>query len=97
MKSRLQRWESASGVPLTIAASAFFVAFALPIIWYPGMPASVAALCDWVRTTLDSYRGGEHQPVDPGPMAPHFHVGEEPHSHDGLGPHTHDHPQDHHH
>lgn len=59
--------------------------------------ASVAALCDWVRTTLDSYRGGEHQPVDPGPMAPHFHAGEEPHSHDGLGPHTHDHPQDHHH
>lgn len=49
MKSRLQRWESASGVPLTIAASAFFVAFALPIIWYPGMPASVAALCAAVQ------------------------------------------------
>ncbi|WP_179888599.1 MULTISPECIES: hypothetical protein [Streptomyces] len=37
------------------------------------------------------YRTGEHTPVDPGPMAPHFHTGqdgEEPHLH------THAHGQD---
>lgn len=59
--------------------------------------ASVAALCDWVLGMLASHRGGGRTPVDPGPMAPHFHAAEEPHSHDGLGLHSHDHPQDHHH
>ncbi|WP_156740311.1 urease accessory protein UreG [Occultella aeris] len=36
--------------------------------------ASVAALCAWVRGVLAAHRGGEHVPVDPGPMAPHFHA-----------------------
>lgn len=43
--TRLERWEAASRLPLTVAAIAFFVAFALPILWYPGMPAAVATAC----------------------------------------------------
>lgn len=53
--------------------------------------ASIRTLTGWVRDTLAHYRTGEHTPVDPGPMAPHFHTGqdgEEPHLH------THAHGQD---
>ena len=50
-------------------------------------PASVGAICDWVRATLDSYNRGEHTPQDPGPMAPHSHA----HDHDHSDDHEHDH------
>lgn len=36
--------------------------------------ASIDQLVAWVLGTLDAYRGGQHTPVDPGPMAPHFHA-----------------------
>ncbi len=39
-------------------------------------PASVARLKEWVLSMTSSVRSGEHTPVDPGPMAPHSHVGE---------------------
>jgi urease accessory protein len=56
--------------------------------------ASVAALVDWVRQMTASVLAGGHTPVDPGPMAPHSHIGEDgsilthvhAHSH---GEHTH--------
>src|SRR6478735_965111 len=35
---------------------------------------SVDALSDWVRRMLATFRTGTHVPVDPGPMAPHFHA-----------------------
>ena len=47
-------------------------------------PETVAALADWVRTTIAAHRSGTHEPVDPGPMAPHVHP-------DGTG-HPHSHP-----
>lgn len=52
-------------------------------------PDSVAALRDWVLGMLDTFRGGSHVAQDPGPMAPHFHAGEE-HSHEPGG-HSHGH------
>jgi len=62
---------------------------------------SIDALTDWVRSVLDSFRSGTHVAVDPGPMAPHFHAGDEgegdthAHQHDDH-PHLHaDHPHDH--
>lgn len=48
--------------------------------------ASIRMLTGWVRDTLARYRTGEHTPVDPGPMAPHFHAGQ-----DGGEPHPHTH------
>jgi len=48
---------------------------------------SVDALSDWVRRMLATFRTGTHVPVDPGPMAPHFHAGGD-HDH---GDHDHDH------
>jgi len=36
--------------------------------------ASIDELVAWVLGMLETYRGGEHTPVDPGPMAPHHHV-----------------------
>jgi urease accessory protein len=39
-------------------------------------PESVAALKRWVLEMTAIVRGGSHTPVDPGPMAPHSHVGE---------------------
>src|SRR5699024_3599433 len=47
---------------------------------------SVKQLCDWVRQLHRSYSDGQHSPVDPGPMAPHFHATE-----DGGYMHTHAH------
>lgn len=50
-------------------------------------PVSVAALCAWVRSVLGEHTGGRLVPVDPGPMAPHFHA-EDDHAHghgDGHG------------
>jgi urease accessory protein len=39
-------------------------------------PASVARLREWVLAMTSTVRSGEHTPVDPGPMAPHSHVGD---------------------
>ncbi|GAA4641555.1 urease accessory protein UreG [Gordonia humi] len=50
---------------------------------------SIEALRDWVLGVLTSYRSGAHEPVDPGPMAPHFHADEE--HPDGGYVHTHEH------
>jgi len=36
--------------------------------------ASIDELVAWVLGMLETYRGGEHTPVDPGPMAPHHHA-----------------------
>lgn len=46
---------------------------------------TVDELCAWVRHMLQRHRTGEHTPLDPGPMAPHFHADEDGgyiHSHD---------------
>ena len=52
---------------------------------------SVDRLAGWVRAMLDSFRSGAHVAVDPGPMAPHLHVGENVwHVHDAAQP-GHDH------
>ncbi|MEU2671487.1 urease accessory protein UreG [Streptomyces sp. NPDC007164] len=48
--------------------------------------ASIRMLADWLRETLAHYRTGDHTPVDPGPMAPHFHADQ-----DGAGTHAHAH------
>jgi urease accessory protein len=40
-------------------------------------PASVARLTEWVRSMAHVVHAGNHTPVDPGPMAPHSHVGED--------------------
>jgi urease accessory protein len=40
-------------------------------------PASIARLREWVRAMTNVVRTGDHTPVDPGPMAPHSHVGED--------------------
>jgi urease accessory protein len=40
-------------------------------------PASIALLTEWVRSMAHAVRAGDHTPVDPGPMAPHSHVGED--------------------
>ncbi|WP_420122229.1 urease accessory protein UreG [Nakamurella sp.] len=49
---------------------------------------SIDALTAWVRFTLESFRSGNHVPVDPGPMAPHFHADENRwHAHDEAQPH----------
>ncbi len=45
---------------------------------------SIEALTAWVRSMLAVHRSGEHVPVDPGPMAPHWHATE-----DGGLAHTH--------
>ncbi|WP_380171811.1 urease accessory protein UreG [Kineococcus sp. DHX-1] len=44
--------------------------------------ASIDALTGWLEGVLASFRSGEHSPVDPGPMAPHFHADGTRHSHD---------------
>jgi urease accessory protein len=38
---------------------------------------SVRALREWLLGLLETYRTGAHTPVDPGPMAPHFHADED--------------------
>lgn len=40
-------------------------------------PASIARLKEWVRNMTAQVHTGEHTPVDPGPMAPHSHAGED--------------------
>jgi urease accessory protein len=51
-------------------------------------PASVKWLREWVLAMMAAVHSGQHTPVDPGPMAPHSHAGD-----DGvLVTHTHAHP-----
>ena len=38
---------------------------------------SVAVLREWVLSMIAAHTAGDHTPVDPGPMAPHFHADEE--------------------
>ena len=45
-------------------------------------PASVARVRGWVLDTLAAFRGGTHEPTDPGPMAPHSHAEGAIHVHD---------------
>ena len=40
-------------------------------------PASVARLKEWVRNMTVHVSTGDHTPIDPGPMAPHSHIGED--------------------
>jgi urease accessory protein len=40
-------------------------------------PASVARLKQWVLSMTKIVRSGDHTPVDPGPMAPHSHLGDD--------------------
>ncbi|MDN5872438.1 MAG: urease accessory protein UreG [Nitrococcus sp.] len=48
---------------------------------------TVGRLCAWVRWIHARHQSGQHTPVDPGPMAPHFHADENGggifHSHEG--------------
>ncbi|MGH3352269.1 MAG: urease accessory protein UreG [Nocardioides sp.] len=37
-------------------------------------PDTIEQLCQWVRDLSARFHDGEHVPVDPGPMAPHFHA-----------------------
>jgi len=37
-------------------------------------PLSISELKIWVRALLTEFRSGRHIPVDPGPMAPHWHA-----------------------
>jgi len=56
------------------------------------IPETVEQLCDWVRSLRTAFLAGDHTPIDPGPMAPHFHADEEGgylHVHDTEGPHEH--------
>ena len=48
---------------------------------------SVEELTGWLAGVLAAFRAGGHEPVDPGPMAPHSHA-------DGTV-HNHDHPHEH--
>lgn len=38
------------------------------------VPETVEALAAWVREVHNRFVKGDHTPVDPGPMAPHFHA-----------------------
>lgn len=42
---------------------------------------SVDHLLDWVRAAHRRYVSGTHEPIDPGPMAPHFHADGTEHAH----------------
>jgi urease accessory protein len=58
---------------------------------------SIDGLTGWVRQVLASFRSGTHIAVDPGPMAPHSHAGQDgfdvPHTHGSSA--AHEHPHDH--
>ncbi|WP_432519008.1 urease accessory protein UreG [Kineococcus sp. SYSU DK006] len=42
---------------------------------------SIDHLVAWLLGMLEHFRSGRHEPVDPGPMAPHFHADGTVHSH----------------
>ena len=46
-------------------------------------PVSIERVRDWVLETLAAFRGGRHEPTDPGPMAPHVHGDGTMHTHAG--------------
>jgi urease accessory protein len=51
-------------------------------------PETVEQLCNWVRQLHVDHVAGRHTPIDPGPMAPHFHAtgtGGYVHTHGGVG------------
>lgn len=48
MSAKLRRWESALDRPLMASAVLFFVAFALPIVWWPDTPEPVVVACEVV-------------------------------------------------
>jgi urease accessory protein len=56
---------------------------------------TVAQLCAWVRQLHARHQGGQHTPIDPGPMAPHSHAevvddgGRHTHEHDSAHGHSH--------
>ena len=53
-------------------------------------PESVAALRSWVLGLVAARTSGQHTPIDPGPMAPHFHADGTEHAHaDGHHDHQH--------
>lgn len=55
-------------------------------------PDTVAQLCEWVHQLRAAFLAGDHTPIDPGPMAPHFHATPEggyTHSHAADGNHDH--------
>jgi urease accessory protein len=62
---------------------------------------SIDELIGWVHGVLAAFRAGSHEPVDPGPMAPHSHGADEGggpahgHSHGADHPHTHPHEHEH--
>lgn len=41
------------------------------------MPETLETLANWVREMHRKFLAGDHTPVDPGPMAPHFHAEED--------------------
>ncbi|WP_338749885.1 urease accessory protein UreG [Janibacter alittae] len=53
-------------------------------------PESIGHLREWLEGLLEQHRTGAHTPQDPGPMAPHFHAGDDK-PHDHTEPHTHAH------
>jgi len=58
-------------------------------------PESVAQLRTWVLSMIAARRSGDHTPIDPGPMAPHFHADEQ--HPDGGYTHSHAHSRAHEH
>ncbi len=50
---------------------------------------SVDALLEWVLAVRSAHRHGHLVPVDPGPMAPHFHADHADHADDEQHAHTH--------
>ncbi len=54
-------------------------------------PSAVAELLDWVRSQVARHRTGLLVPVDPGPMAPHFHAVDNGASHAVDNEHSHSH------
>ncbi len=55
-------------------------------------PKTIDELTQWLRWMLEQSRSGVHVPHDPGPMAPHFHAGEDDASgyvHSHTDEHTH--------
>lgn len=50
-------------------------------------PETIEQLCNWVLRLHAAHISGDHEPTDPGPMAPHFHATEDGgyvHSHDNT-------------
>lgn len=46
MRDKLDKWEALTDKPLMAAAILFFVAFAVPIVWWPDTPTLVVNVCE---------------------------------------------------